>query len=732
MVAARTMGADSGPLEFRIHGMDCADEVAILRKGLAPLIKVPDQLSFDILRGKMIVAPGAMLTEQQIVTAVARTGMRAEPWTDVQRGAAQTSFWQRRGRTFLTVASGAFSLAGFAVHASGAGVTAAFGSEGTGLIESAPPSVSVALYVAGIVCGGWFVAPRGWNAIRRLRPDMNLLMTVAVLGAAVIGEWFEAAIVSFLFAFSLALESWSVGRARRAVEALLAIAPPTARVLSADGSTSEVPAADVAVGTRILVKPGDRVPLDGTVLRGNSAVNQAPITGESMPVDKSGGSDVFAGTINGDGALEVETTKLAGETTLAQIIRMVEEAQTRRAPSEQWVDRFALVYTPVIFAAAILVAIVPPLFAGAESSVWVYRALVLLVIGCPCALVISTPVSVVAGLAAAARQGVLVKGGAFIEIPAKLRAVALDKTGTLTMGSPKVTTIIALAGHSEDEVLRSAAALDAHSDHPLARAIVAHSQTRGGVSTSAEDVQAVQGRGVTGRVDGKRYWLGSHRYLEELRQETGEVHGQIESLSSAGQTVVVVGTDDHVCGFIALADAVRPESVEAVRRLHAVGIEHIVMLTGDNKATATRIASETGIDDVRAEMLPADKVSAVEDLVTRFGMVAMIGDGVNDAPAMGRASIGIAMGAAGSDAAVEAADVALMSDDLSRLPWLIEHSRRTLSIIRQNVVASLGVKVVFVILTFSGRASLWAAIAADMGVSLVVIANALRLLRAKV
>jgi len=723
---------DSGPLEFRIHGMDCADEVAILRKELAPLVKDPDQLSFDILRGKMIIAQAAMLTDDQIVTAVARTGMRAEPWTDVQRGAAQTSFWQRRGRTVLTAASGAFSLAGFAVHASGAGIAAAFGSEGTGLIESAPPAIAIGLYVAGIVSGAWFVAPRGWNAIRRLRPDMNLLMTVAVVGAAVIGEWFEAAVVSFLFAFSLALESWSVGRARRAVEALLAIAPPTARVLSEGGIATEVPAADVAVGTRILVKPGDRVALDGTVVRGSSAVNQAPITGESMPVDKAAGNDVFAGTINGDGALEVETTKLAGETTLAQIIRMVEEAQTRRAPSEQWVDRFALVYTPVIFAAAILVAIVPPLFAGAESSVWVYRALVLLVIGCPCALVISTPVSVVASLAAAARQGVLVKGGAFIEIPAKLRAVALDKTGTLTMGMPKVTKIVALAGHSESEVLRSAAALDAHSDHPLARAIVAHAKSLGEASPSAEDVQAVQGRGVTGRVDGKRYWLGSHRYLEELRQETGDVHGQIESLSSAGQTVVVVGTDDHVCGFIALADAVRPESVEAVRRLHAVGIEHVVMLTGDNKATATRIASETGIDDVRAEMLPADKVSAVEDLIKRFGTVAMIGDGVNDAPAMGRASIGIAMGAAGSDAAVEAADVALMSDDLSRLPWLIEHSRRTLSIIRQNVVASLGVKVVFVILTFSGRASLWAAIAADMGVSLVVIANALRLLRAKV
>jgi Cd2+/Zn2+-exporting ATPase len=711
--------------------MDCADEVAILRKELGPLIPSPEHLSFDILRGKMIVAPQSALTSAQIAAAVARTGMRAEAWSDVQRGAAQVSFWQRRGRTLLTAASGVFSLAGFMVHASVDGVQAAFGSEGAGLAESAPPPIAVGLYLAGIVCGGWFVAPRGWNAVRRLRPDMNLLMTIAVIGAGVIGEWFEAAVVAFLFALSLALESWSVGRARRAVEALLAIAPPTARVIGATGGTQDVPAADVVVGTRILVKPGDRVPLDGTVLRGTSDVNQAPITGESVSVEKAPGAEVFAGTINGDGALEVQVTKLAGESTLAQIIRMVEEAQTRRAPSEQWVDRFALVYTPTILAAAILVALVPPLFTGADASVWFYRALVLLVIGCPCALVISTPVSVVASLAAAARQGVLVKGGAFIEIPASLRVVALDKTGTLTLGAPVVNRVVALAGHTEEEVLRAAATLDAHSDHPLARAIVAYSHARGVGAASVENVQAVQGRGVTGRVDGKRYWLGSHRYLEELRQETTDVHAQIEALSSAGQTVVVVGTDDHVCGFIALADAVRPESAGAIRRLHTNGVERVVMLTGDNRATAERIASETGIDEVHAEMLPADKVSAIEDLVTRFGTVAMIGDGVNDAPAMGRASVGIAMGAAGSDAAVEAADIALMSDDLSKLPWLVEHSRRTLSIIRQNVIVSLAVKALFVILTFSGLASLWAAIAADMGVSLVVIANALRLLRAR-
>lgn len=717
------------PLEFRIHGMDCADEVAILRKEIAPLVGSPDRLGFDILRGKMLIAPGMpVITADQIVRVVGRTGMRAEPWQDVRPGAAEAGFWQRRGRTVMTALSGTFLLSGFVAHVADAGLRAALGSEGVGLAEQVPTLARI-LYVAGIVAGGWFIVPRAWMSVRRLRPDMNLLMTIAVFGAAAIGEWFEAAVVTFLFALSLALESWSIGRARRAVEALLSIAPPTAHVVSADGTSREINAADVRVGDRALVKPGERIPVDGAVRRGLSHVNQAPITGESLPVEKGEGSEVFAGTINGDGALEIEVTRLAGETALAQIIRMVGEAQSRRAPSEQWVDRFAQVYTPAILAAAIVIATLPPLIGSGDFGVWVYRALVLLVIGCPCALVISTPVSIVASMAAAARNGVLVKGGTFIEVPAKLRAVALDKTGTLTEGTPRVVDVVAMDGHTEAELLTSMGALEAHSDHPLARAIVAHVRERDVTITPAQDVQAVQGRGVTARINGVPYWLGSHRYLEELGQETVAVHDRLESLSSAGRTVVVMGKQDHVCGFVTLADALRPEAADIIRALHEAGVEHVVMLTGDNKPTADRIAVATGIEEVRAELLPADKVTAVEELVTRFGTVAMIGDGVNDAPAMGRASLGIAMGAAGSDAAIEAADVALMSDDLSKLPWLIRHSRRTLRIIRQNVVLSLGVKAVFVVLTFVGAATLWAAIAADMGVSLIVIANALRLLR---
>jgi Cd2+/Zn2+-exporting ATPase len=715
----------TGPLQFRIHGMDCADEVALLKRALVPVVGSAERLQFDVLRGKMTVTEGdPAVTADHIVREVGRTGLRAEPWTEQAvegKGAA------RNLRTALTAACGLLAAAAFGLHADRSGVLAALGSEGAGQAE-AVPLPSMVLYAVAIAAGGWHIAPRAWFALRRLRPDMNLLMSIAVVGAVAIGEWFEAATVTFLFAVSLALEAWSVGRARRAVEALLAIAPPTARLLAADGSQSEVPAVDVLPGAIILAKPGDRIALDGTVRKGSSQVNQAPITGESMPVDKEPGADVFAGTINGSGALEIEVTRVSGETTLAQIIRMVGEAQSRRAPAEQWVDRFALIYTPVIFGLAVAVAFVPPLFGG-DLSEWFYRALVLLVIGCPCALVISTPVSIVASLASAARNGVLVKGGAFIEAPGKLRVVALDKTGTLTEGQPKVVEVRPLGTHTGDELLRAAVAIEAHSDHPLARAIVAYATGRGISAPAATEVQAVDGRGVTAQYDGKKYWLGSHRYLEELGQETPAVHDQLEAMSAPGRTAVIVGTDDHVCGFFGLADAIRPESVAAIKEMRAAGVAHIVMLTGDNRATADNIARETGVDDVRAELLPADKVKAIEALVLQYGTVAMIGDGVNDAPAMGRATIGIAMGAAGSDAAIEAADIALMSDDLSKLPWLIRHSRRTLGIIHQNVALSIGVKVIFLALTLFGSASLWSAIAADMGVSLIVVANALRLLR---
>ncbi len=718
--------------QFKIRGMDCAEEVAILKREIGPLIGGAEYLSFDLLKAKMtVLVPPGTVGPREIVKAVERTGMGARVWADDAEHLEPETFWQRRGRIVLTAASGAFALAGFAVHAvlSG-GILRAFGSEGMGIADGVP-TVSRAFYGLAILLGVWSVLPKAWNALRRFRPDMNLLMTIAVLGAVAIGEWFEGATVAFLFSLSLALESWSVGRARRAVEALMDLAPQTARIrrpVEEGGGEEEIPAEQVEVGALLLVKPGERIPLDGRVVSGASEVNQAPITGESVPVPKTIGAEVFAGTINGDGALDIESTKRSGETTLAHIIRLVDEAQSRRAPSEQWVEKFARLYTPVVLALAVAVLLLPPLLFGGEWSSWIYRSLVLLVIACPCALVISTPVSIVAALASAARNGVLIKGGLFLEIPARLKAVALDKTGTLTWGRPRVIEIVPLAGHDERELLERVGALEARSEHPLARAILAFAKERGVEVQPAEDFRILQGKGAAGRFGGKEYWLGSHRYLEERGEETPEVHERLEAMSQGGRTAVVVGTADHVCGLIAVADEVRPESRLAVQELYDAGIQAVVMLTGDNRGTAEAIGQQTGIEDVRAEMLPAEKVAAIDELLARYGAVAMIGDGVNDAPAMARATMSVAMGAAGSDAAIEVADVALMSDDLAKLPWLIRHSRRTLRIIRQNIAFSLAIKAVFVILTFAGHASLWAAIAADTGASLLVIANGLRLL----
>jgi len=720
----------SNKLEFRIQGMHCAEEITLLKDELGPLVGGIERLSFDLLNGKLIVdTEGVKLPATEVMNYVSRTGMHAEMWRDGTNTSVEHSLWQKYGRTILTGVSGLFGLTGFAVAAwLGESFSAALGSEGMGISHSVP-AMSIVAYLVGILSGVWYVLPKAWRSAKTLRPDMNLLMTVAVIGAAAIGEWLEATTVAFLFSVSLLLESWSVGRARRAIAALMDLTPQMARVRDEHGHEKETSVAEVHVGTTFTVRPGEKIPLDGLVLKGSSAVNQAPITGESVPAQKKKDSDVFAGTINGDGVLEIKSTKLAEDTTLARIIRMVGEAQSKRSPSEQWVEKFARYYTPAVMALAALVLFVPPLLFSGEWSAWLYRSLVLLVIACPCALVISTPVSIVSALAAAAKNGVLIKGGVFVEAPAKLRAIAMDKTGTLTHGNPKVVDITPLNGHNETELLERAASLESHSNHPLARAIVAKANERFLSIPPAENFEIIQGKGAQGRVGGKLFWLGSHRYLEQRGQETPDIHQQLEALQEAGRSIVVVGNDDHVCGFISLADALRPTVRQTLSELHDAGIESIVMLTGDNQGTADKIATEAGIDEVHAELLPEDKVDAVENLVERYEHVAMIGDGVNDAPALARASLGIAMGAAGTDAAIETADIALMSDDLAKLPWLIHHSRRTLAIIRQNITFSLGVKALFVVLTFSGYASLWAAIAADMGASLVVVFNGLRLLR---
>jgi Zn2+/Cd2+-exporting ATPase len=713
---------------YKVRGMDCAEEVAVLKRAVGPLVGGADRLAFDVLNGRMMVANEARdVSEESIIGAVGATGMTAVPWVP-QAGSDETDR-HRRQQVLFTAASGICVLLGLVLHVWLSGsweqawkLLGSHAGESTHWLE-------IAAYLAAIVFGGRFVVLKAWYAARNLRPDINLLMTVAVLGAIAIGEWFEAATVAFLFALSLVLETWSIGRARRAIAMLLDLAPQTVRLLRPDGTEREIAVAEVQPGDRFIVPAGTRIALDGRVVAGASAVNQAPITGESVPIEKEQGAEVFAGTINGDGTLTIEATKAAENTTLARIIRMVEEAHARRSPSEQWVERFARVYTPVVMGLALLVFLVPPLLFGAAWSDWFYRALVLLVIACPCALVISTPVAIVASLAAAARAGVLIKGGAFIELPARLKAIAMDKTGTITRGEPEVVEVIPLNNHTEAELVARGAALEARSTHPLARAVLRYAKEKGIAPAPATDVQVLKGKGLTGTFDGEPFWLGSHRYVIERGQSSRESAREAERLEADGKTVLVVGNARHVCGLIAVADTIRPDARETVRRLHAAGVAHVVMLTGDNHRTAQAIAREVGIDEVHAELLPEDKLRKIEELVARFHTVAMIGDGVNDAPALARASLGIAMGAIGSDAAIETADIALMTDDISRLPWLVHHSRRTLAIIRENITFSLGVKAVFVILTFAGMASLWGAIAADVGASLLVVTNALRLLR---
>ena len=712
---------------FRVNGLDCAEEVAILSRVLGPALGGEEHLAFDVINARMTVLESARARDDtEIIRLVASTGMTASRWDPGRAEADQAAHLRRQGRT--TALSGAFWAAGFAWHLAESGLGGAlrlFAGHG----EAPMPLPEAGLFLVAILAGIWQVAPKALSAARRLSPDMNLLMIVAVAGALGLGEFFEAATVAFFFALSLYLESWSVGRARSAVAALLDLAPPTARILREDGSEAELPAAEVLPGTRFVVRGGDRIPLDGVVTDGAGAVNQAPITGESAPVAKGPGDEVFAGTINGEGTLIVRATKPAADTQLARIIRMVSEAHSRRADVEQWVAKFARIYTPAVMGLAILIAVLPPLALGGAWSAWFYNALVLLVIACPCALVISTPVSIVAALASAARNGVLIKGGAYVEAPARLDALAMDKTGTLTEGEPEVAALHPLNGTGEGALLEVAAALEARASHPLARAILKRAEAEGIAPRPVDESRTVPGRGIEGRLGGREVWLGSDRFAAEKGLAEALPEALVAGIEKAGSTLVVVGEGARLLGLLQLRDRIRPEARQVVSRLHDLGVRTIVMLTGDNARTAEAVAREVGIDAVRAELLPEQKLEAVEALAADHEMVAMIGDGVNDAPAMARAHLGIAMGAIGSDAAVETADIALMTDDIGKLPWLIAHSRRTLAIIRQNIGVSLAVKALFAVLTLFGMATMWGAIAADVGVSLLVVLNALRLLR---
>lgn len=718
---ARTSGRS-----FQVSGLDCAEEVAILNRVVGPKVGGNEHLAFDVINGRMTILDTAkQLGDEEVVQLVADTGMSAKPWDTGNAAVDQAAHLARQKR--FTVLSGGFWSAGFFWHAVETGMSGALGLfSGHGDISM--PLGEAGLFTIAILFGVWLVAPKAWSSAKRFSPDMNLLMVVAVAGAIGLGEFFEAATVAFFFSLSLYLESWSVGRARNAVSALLDLAPPTARVIRPDGSEETVPAAEVAVGDRFVVRGGDRIPLDGEVTDGAGAVDQAPITGESALVPKEPGDEVYAGTINGEGTLTVRAIKVASDTVLAKIIRMVGDAHTKRAPVEQWVAKFARIYTPIVMVLAIAIALAPPLVLGGAWDYWFYNALVLLVIACPCALVISTPVSIVAAMTASARAGVLIKGGAYVEAPGRTTALAMDKTGTITEGEPEVAAVHPLGAASERDLMTLAAGLEARSSHPLARAILARAEADGVKVVAAEDTRTVPGRGLEGRAGGRDIWLGSDRFAKEKGFGSAIPKDLRDAIEGAGSTLVAVGDETGVTGILELRDRIRPDAGGVVARLHAQGVNTIIMLTGDNERTANAVAAEVGIDEVRAELLPEDKVTAIEQLVESHDMVAMIGDGVNDAPAMARAHYAIAMGAVGSDAAIETADIALMADDIGKVPWLIGHSRRAMAIIRQNIGISLATKAIFVGLTAFGMASMWGAIAADVGVSLLVVANALRLL----
>lgn len=694
---------------LRIATMDCATEEREIRNVLDG---IPDirALNFNLsARTLSIDAPTDSIA--LAIAAIRRAGFDPEPVTapgpDSSRSALYTSAFWRPGIALL-LALAAEAGAWFAPD------TALFKAAG--------------MLVAALAIGfaGVSTYKKGFTALRQRRLNMNTLMAVAVTGAFLIGQWPEAAMVMALYAIAELIEARAVDRARNAIQSLLALAPDTTEMRMPNLTWETVPASAVSPDAVIRVKPGARIALDGVVVSGTSSVNQAPVTGESLPTDKQTGDPVFAGTINETATLEIKVTATASNSTIARIIHAVEQAQAARAPTQQFVDRFAAVYTPAIFVLAVAVAALGPWLNEWTWMQAIYKALVLLVIACPCALVIATPVTVVSGLAAAARRGILIKGGVYLEQARKLRMVALDKTGTITEGKPRLVDVeIVARTATEDQIKRWTADLAAHSDHPVSKAIADGLGLGGG---EVKAFTALSGRGIQAQTDGLTLILGNHRLIEERGLCSAAIENSLATHEAQGRTVTMLASEHEVLAIYAVADTIKPGSRAALSELHALGVSSI-MLSGDNTTTAKTIASQAGIDDARGDLLPEDKLAAIEELRSRHPLTAMVGDGINDAPALARADIGIAMGAAGTDTAMEAADIVIMNDDLRRIPEVIRLSRRTNMILRQNILLALGIKGAFLGLAVFASATMWMAVFADMGASLIVVGNGLRLLQ---
>jgi Zn2+/Cd2+-exporting ATPase len=687
---------------YRISGVCCATEEHVLRKKLDAVVG-PGNYQFNLITSELRVEKE--IADDDVLQHVRAAGFDARPQRQAE---VPLTFWERHGLAITVAGAGALTIAGM-------------------VLADASPLFAHELLGLAIVGGGWNIFLKAFAALRLKTLDMNVLMSIAVLGALAIGRWGEAASVVVLFAVALMLEGYSTARARRALHALLSLAPQQARVLR-NRVESEVPAESVSTGETVLIHPGERIPLDGIVLEGSSSVNEAPITGESLPVAKLPGGTVYAGSINDRGMLTVRTTAAYEDTTLQHMIHLVEEAQHRRAPVQSFIDRFARVYTPAVFAVAVAVAVLPPLLFSVPFQEWFYRALVLLVIACPCALVISTPVTLVSALTNAARHGILIKGGKSLEALSATRAVAFDKTGTLTEGRIRVTDAVTLDSLPHDAWLALAASIEQRSEHPLAAAIRDEGARLGFSPQPLEKFEVLPGRGVAAVIGGTSYHLGNTQLAGEIGFLTPDVAAAVNRFAGEGRTTMVLAQGKKPLGVIALEDTTRSQGPAALRALKASGIEHMIMLSGDHVDVAARIADDVGLEHVQGGLSPAEKAEAVGELKKRYGNVAMVGDGINDAPALATASVGIAMGVAGTDVALETADVVLMSDNLLKLPHVFGLSRLTIRIIRQNILIALGLKAVFLALALAGQATLWMALLADDGAALIVILNGLRVL----
>jgi Cd2+/Zn2+-exporting ATPase len=698
---------------FRISTMDCAVEEGAIRTALERVAGIR-ALRFQ-LAARTLSIDALPATVEEALVAIRGAGFDPQPVAAAGAGGEAAELHDhtetagpRRLALALTLA-----LAAEAVHFL---APESLAIKGAGLALAA-----VAIWLAGVD-----TYTKGFMALRRGKLNINALMSVAVTGAFVIGEWPEAAMVMALYAIAELIEAKAADRARNAIQGLIELAPDQSDVRQSDGTWKTLPSKDVVLGAIVRIRPGERVPLDGVVTEGTSTVNQAPVTGESIPVDKATGDTVFAGTINETAELQFRVTAAASDTTLARIIHAVEEAQQTRAPTQRFVDRFAAVYTPAVFAFALAVALLAPWLMGFTWLAALYKALVLLVVACPCALVISTPVTVVSALASAAKRGILVKGGTYLEEARKLKAVALDKTGTITEGKPKLVEWVALRGdHDKGRLGQLAASLAGRSDHPVSKSIFQ------GLALEAGDVSdftALSGRGVQGTIEGETFILGNHRLIEERGQCSPAIEAQLTIHENQGRTVTLLADESAVLALFAVADTIKESSRQAIAELKALGVTPI-MLTGDNIATAKTIASQAGIDEAQGNLLPEDKLAVIKALQARHGATGMTGDGINDAPALAQADIGFAMGAAGTDIAMEAADVVIMNDDLRRVPATIRLSQRTHTVLWQNITLALGIKAVFVVLALFGSATMWMAVFADMGATLLVVANGLRLLK---